>query len=190
MASAGVASSPTLPSPQKTRPSTTTPIDRVVESVAAAEASSKSVITDDCGANMRGVDNVNWNQNVLLGCLAAVALAALLAAGVVVVALNRDRNVVHYPNAVPLASHSNYSGLPFQFRWDNSYLTTDNFTDVYNWYSTTFDLGAESRAIERCILLEGPADSLLIERYYSILLCNTPQGQHVYVTRSTRLKLD
>lgn len=114
----------------------------------------------------------------------------LLSAGLVVFALKRDRNVVHYPNAVPLASHSNYSGLPFAFRWDNSYLTTDNFTAVYNWYSTTFDLGAESRAIERCILLEGPADSLLIERYYSILLCNTPQGQHIYVTRSTRLALD
>lgn len=139
---------------------------------------------------MRGVDNAKWNQNILLGCLAAFALVVLLSAGLVVFALKRDRNVVHYPNAVPLASHSNYSGLPFAFRWDNSYLTTDNFTAVYNWYSTTFDLGAESRAIERCILLEGPADSLLIERYYSILLCNTPQGQHIYVTRSTRLALD
>lgn len=149
-----------------------------------------SVMTGDCGVNMRGVDNGNWNQNVLLGCLAAVALAILLVTGTVLVALDRDREGVHYPNAVPLASHSNYSGLPFQFRWDNSYLTTDNFSDVYNWYSTTFDLGAESRAIERCILLEGPADSLLIERYYSILLCNAPQGQHIYVTRSTRLDLD
>jgi len=149
-----------------------------------------SVMTGNCGAIMRGVDNVSWNQNVLLGCLAAMALAAILVAGAVVFALKRDREVVHYPNAVPLASHSNYSGLPFEFRWDNSYLTTDNFTDVYNWYSTTFNLGAESRAIERCILLEGPAESLVIEHYYSILLCNTPQGQHVYVTRSTRLKRD
>ena len=139
---------------------------------------------------MREVENANWNQNIWLGCLAVVSLAAILLAGALVFALNEDRDVVHYPNAVPLASHSNYSGLPFEFRWDNSYLTTDNFADVYNWYSTTFDLGAESRAIERCILLEGPAVSLLIERYYSILLCNTPQGQHVYVTRSTRLKLD
>lgn len=147
-------------------------------------------MTGDCEVNMRGVDNAKWNQNILLGCLAAFVLAVLLSAGLVVFALKRDRNVVHYPNAVPLASHSNYSGLPFAFRWDNSYLTTDNFTAVYNWYSTTFDLGAESRAIERCILLEGPADSLLIERYYSILLCNTPQGQHIYVTRSTRLALE
>ncbi len=147
-------------------------------------------MTDECGADMRDDSNASWNQNILLGCLAAVAVAGLLVAGTMVFAFNRDREVVHYPNAVPLASHSNYSGLPFEFRWDNSYLTTDNFTDVYNWYSTTFDLGAESRAIERCILLEGPAESLLIERYYSILLCNTPQGQHVYVTRSTRLRLD
>jgi hypothetical protein len=124
-----------------------------------------------------------------VGC-AVVLLAVLALAAVVIVAIGRDRNVAHYPGALPLTHHSNYSGLPFQFRWDNSYFTTDNFTDVYNWYSVTFDLGAEARAIERCILLEGPADQIVIERYLSVLLCNTAEGQHIYVTRSTRLKLD
>lgn len=127
--------------------------------------------------------------NALYGCTALFVSGLILAAGAVVLAVSRDRNLAHYPGSVSITSHSNYSGLPNQIRWDNSYFTTDNFTDVYNWYSVTFDLGAEARAIERCILLEGPNDQVIIERYLSVLLCNTPKGQRVYVTRSTRLKL-
>ena len=125
----------------------------------------------------------------MAGC-AGVALLLLFAVGAAaVLAVRQDRDQTHYPGARLLTSHSNYSGLPNQFRWDNSYFTTDVFTNVYNWYSVTFDLGAESRAIERCILLEGPADQLVLERVYSILLCNAPEGQYIYATRTTRLKL-
>lgn len=129
-------------------------------------------------------------MKVAAGC-AAVSLAALfVAAGLAIIGVNRDRNAAHYPGATLVTSHSNYRGLPAQIRWDNSYFTTDSFTDVYNWYSVTFDLGAEARAIERCILLEGPTDQFVLERYLSVLLCNTPEGQLIYVTRSTRLKFD
>ena len=134
-------------------------------------------------------DGARWNQRVVAGC-AVVALLLLFAAGAVgVLAVGRDRDLTHYPGARLLTSHSNYRGLPRQFRWDNSYFTTDAFTKVYNWYSVTFDLGAESRAIERCILLEGPVDQIVLERTYSILLCNTPEGQYIYATRTTELKL-
>lgn len=129
-----------------------------------------------------------WNQQVLWGCAFAFVLTSLFGLSLILVALQRDRNIVHYPGASPVAAHSNYGGLPFQVRWDNSYFTTDNFTDVYHWYSVTFNLGAESRALERCILLEGPTDQILIERYLSVLLCNAPEGQYIYVTRTTRLK--
>ena len=134
-------------------------------------------------------DYHRWNQQFAAGC-ALVALLALFALGVAgVLAIGRDRDLTHYPGARLLTSHSNYGGLPHQFRWDNSYFTTDTFTDVYNWYSVMFDLGAESRAIERCILLEGPVDQIVVERAYSILLCNAPEGQYIYATRTTRLKL-
>lgn len=139
---------------------------------------------------MPGKEIERWNLNVLAGCAGVLLVAAILIAGAGVVAVGRDRNRAHYPGAIAVTSHSNYSGLPYQIRWDNSYFTTDNFTDVYNWYSVTFDLGAEARAIERCILLEGPNDQVIIERYLSVLLCNTPEGQLIYVTRSTRLKSD
>lgn len=112
-----------------------------------------------------------------------------LTAAAVVVAVGRDRNGVHYPGAMAVTSHSNYAGFPSEIRWDNSYFTTDNFTDVYNWYSTTFDMGAESRAIGRCLLLEARDALLLTERDMNVLLCNTPQGQRIYVSHARRLKL-
>ena len=87
-----------------------------------------------------------------------------------------------------MASHSNYRGLPYQYRWDDTYLTTDNFTAVYNWYSVTFDLGAEARALEKCTLLEGTNEQLVVKRHVSVSLCNTPEGQMIFVTRSTSFR--
>lgn len=137
----------------------------------------------------RSAADERTNVRVLSGCLVMLLMAGLLLGAAAVLAAGRDRNATHYPGAIVLTSHTNYRGLPFHLRWDNSYLTTDNFTDVYNWYSVTFGLGAEARAMERCILLEGPVDQLLLKRYLSILLCNTPDGQLIYVTRSTELSL-
>jgi hypothetical protein len=128
------------------------------------------------------------NRDWLLGCATLLVPLFLCLATITVVALSRDRHAARYPGAQSMSSHSNYSGLPRQFRWDNAYRTTDNFTSVYNWYSVTFDLGAESRAIDRCILLEGSADYLLLVRYTSVFLCNTATGQTINVTRSTSLK--
>lgn len=124
---------------------------------------------------------------VLSGCAGLLIGGVLLLALVAVVTISRDRQAARYPGSVVITSHSNYSGLPTQISWDNSYLTRDNFTDVYNWYSLTFDLGAESRAMGRCILLEGPQDQLVLTRYISVLVCNTDDGQRIYVTRSTLL---
>lgn len=128
------------------------------------------------------------NRNWLLGCAGLLVAAFLCLAAVAAAALHQDRQAARYPGALPISSHSNYSGLPNQFRWDNAYRTTDNFTLVYNWYSITFDLGAESRAMARCILLEGSTDYLLLRRYTSVFLCNTAGGQTIHVSRSTLLR--
>jgi len=132
-------------------------------------------------------DKRTYNSNWLLGC-GLVGVVALLCLGAIfVLGIRQDRQAAQYPGALPISSHSNYSGLPFQFKWDNTYQTTDNFTAVYQWYSITFDLGAETRAHERCILLEGADDYLVLTRYTSVFLCNTSTGQMIFVTRSTSL---
>lgn len=117
---------------------------------------------------------------VLLALLGAVALLGT--------ALNSERKRAQYPGSVAVTAHSNYSALPSQFRWDNSYRTTDSFPAVYQWYSTTFNLGAESRALGGCILLDGTTTAFAIERYTSVILCDTPNGRLIYVTRSTAFR--
>ncbi len=100
---------------------------------------------------------------------------------------DQDRQLARYPDAMYVSDHANYAGLPRQFRWDNAYRTTASFPEVYNWYSTTFDLGAENRANGRCIILEGTHDNFLTSRTTTVSLCNTPEGQLIFVSRTTRL---
>jgi hypothetical protein len=124
------------------------------------------------------------NRNVLVGCGLVLVLGALLLAGALVTAVNRERQAVYYPGSVPLANHANYRGLPTQLRWDSAYLTSDPFNDVYSWYSIKFALGAEERAIGRCITLEGPIEHLFLEQTISVVICGTPNGQMIFVSRS------
>lgn len=126
----------------------------------------------------------HYNRKILGGCGVLVLLAFLAIIALLGSFVNRERKRAQYPGSVTLTTHSNYSALPSQFRWDNSYRTTDSFPVVYQWYSTTFDLGAESRALGGCILLDGTTGSFGFERYTSVILCDTPTGRLIYVTRS------
>lgn len=129
-----------------------------------------------------------YNRNILFGCgaLALVIVAALL--GVVGVVAWQDRQAGRYPGSLPISSHSIYRGLPNEYRWDDTYLTTDNFTTVYNWYSVNFELGAEAHAMEKCTILEGNNPRLGVNRYVSVSVCNTPDGQLIFVSRTTSLR--
>ena len=128
------------------------------------------------------------NQNAPLGC-SLLALLAVIGVGVIAAwAIGQDRRAAQYPGAAPISSHSNYTALPYHFRWDNAYRTTDPFPRVYNWYSTGFNLGTEARANGRCILLEGATEWLTMARYTSVLLCDTPTERMIFVSRSTSLK--
>jgi len=125
------------------------------------------------------------NQSFLAGCGLIFLVGTVAVVGILILLFARDRQAAQYPGSVALSNHSNYKGLPFEYRWDNSYRTFDNFTDVYNWYSVNFELGAEARANGKCILLEGANAQLVFSRHMSVFLCNTHFGQMIYVTRST-----
>lgn len=129
-----------------------------------------------------------YTQKVLLGCVMLALLFLFGSGAVAIAAINQDRQAAQYPGSVPISIHSNYRGLPSQFRWDNTYRTTDPFKAVYNWYSVTFDMGAETRAIGQCILLEKSSDRFRIERSISVFICETPDGQMIYVSRSTAFR--
>jgi len=126
-----------------------------------------------------------YNTKFLVGCGSSVILFFFIAAFLLLAFMNNDREQTRYPGATAVSSHSNYSGLPYEYRWDDSYLVRDNFTAVYQWYSTTFNLGAEARANGDCIQLDGQTSQLRVKRTVNVLLCTTPLGQRVYVTRIT-----
>lgn len=135
------------------------------------------------------MDNVgHYNRKIVAGCAFIVLLASLAAVALLGSYVSRERKLAQYPGSVALTGHSNYSSLPSQFRWDNSYRTTDPFPTVYEWYSTKFELGAESRALGDCILLDGTTTVFVVERYTSVFLCDTPGGRLIYVTRSTAFR--
>jgi hypothetical protein len=129
-----------------------------------------------------------YNQKVLLGC-GTLLFLFLFGMGVMAIRfMNQDRQATQYPGSIPISNHSNYRGLPSQFRWDNTYRTPDPFAAVYNWYSLTFEMGAESRAIGQCILLEKSSGRFRVERTMSVFICDTLDGQMIYVSRSTALR--
>jgi hypothetical protein len=128
-----------------------------------------------------------YNQKWLAGCGVAGLCVILLITGMLLVIFNQDREAARYPDAIRVSDHTNYAGLPRQFRWDNAYRTTDPFPQVYNWYSTKFDLGAENRANGRCIILEGAHQTPLSNRTTTVSLCNTAEGQLIFISRTTQL---
>jgi hypothetical protein len=129
----------------------------------------------------------DYNQYIIAGCGLVTFAGIIVVAGSLILMFARDWQSARYPGSIPLSNHSNYSGLPYEYRWDNSYRSSGNFTDIYNWYSITFDLGAETRAMGKCTILEGSNARLAFSRHISVSLCGTDFGQMIYVTRSTSL---
>ena len=129
----------------------------------------------------------DYNQTIVAGCGLFIFAGIIVVVGLLILMFAHDRQSARYPGSIPLSNHSNYSGLPYEYRWDNSYRSSANFTDIYNWYSITFNLGAETRAMGKCTILEGSNAQLAFNRHISISLCGTDFGQLIYVTRSTTL---
>lgn len=132
--------------------------------------------------------HTHYNRKILAGCgflALGIFFGLVLLAGLL---LRNDRAAARYPDSIPLSSHENYSGLPFSYKWDNTYRSGDPFPDVYNWYSSGFDLGPEMRANGRCILMEDTRKQFFATRTMSVLLCNTPNGNLIYVSRSTSIR--
>jgi hypothetical protein len=130
-----------------------------------------------------------YNQAIAAGCGLLVVVGLVVLVGLLLAALEREQGAAQYPGATHIASHHNYRRLPQRMSWVDTYHTEDSFTQVYNWYSTGFELGPEARANGRCIDLEGRRERLLLEQHISVSLCNTPTGQTIHVTRYNSLQL-
>jgi len=122
------------------------------------------------------------------GCGSLVILTILLAVAALLYAFTQERQAAQYPGSQMISEHNNYSGFPLHYSWENSYRTDDSFNNVYNWYSITFDMGAEARALGSCIYLEDTLQRLGVQRSMAVHICGTENGQLIYVSRSTAVR--
>jgi hypothetical protein len=127
----------------------------------------------------------NYNQRFLASCAVLMVLALIGLMALMTLIAKQNRQIAQFPDSQPIASHSNYSRFPTRYKWDDSYLTNASFTEVYNWYSITFDMGAEARAEGRCIWLESHQERWIIQRSMGVFLCDTPKGRMIFVSQTT-----
>lgn len=134
-------------------------------------------------------ENGHYNFRLFAGCGCVTLLAAVLLLSIFTLSLYYDRHAGRYPGSEEVSRHDNYTRLPNEVRWDNTYLIADaDFRTAYRWYSIKFDLGSEARAMERCVLMEGTQDWFWFQRYTGILLCDTNEGRMAFVNRTTYIK--
>lgn len=123
------------------------------------------------------------------GCGVWLVVMVSAAVGLMALVVHQGRTAGRYPLAQQLASHSNYSRLPREFRWDDAYLITDaDFHTVYTWYSLRFDTGPEKQALGSCILLESEQKRWVMRQRTVISLCQTERGTAVYISRATIMR--
>ena len=129
-------------------------------------------------------ERVIVGSGLLVGlCLAAVAVLFGLF-------VFMEHQAVKYPGSVQIAGHDSIQWFPrFFYRQDASFRTPDDFTSVFNWYSSGFDLGPERAAQSSCSLISDTVNRFGIETVTAVTVCDTPNGRMVFVQRSLEFDL-
>lgn len=72
---------------------------------------------------------------------------------------------------------------PLKQRENHTYFTTDNFTDVYQWYAASFDLGPEQHALSTCVDAYVTEAERFVRRNIALTLCYGEEGNTIYIMR-------
>ena len=118
-------------------------------------------------------------------------LAAFLCLfGLPAIALAQLYRADNYPGAVLISDQNLVRYVPnLVFRRTTSFRSDDPFNRVYNWYSNTFSLGPETFAQSNCILMARSwTTAWILEQQMSVMVCNTPKDQMMFVMRSVALR--
>ncbi|MEM8858041.1 MAG: hypothetical protein AAGD96_06960 [Chloroflexota bacterium] len=126
------------------------------------------------------------NRKLIIVIISAAFLFMILCGTTAIISWRLDRAAAQMPNSEVVSSHDKYQ-LPKLYRWDDTYSTDVEIDDVYEWYSVTFQLGAEKQANGACSLLEDLKSTIIAERYMGVLICEMGDQRMVFVNRSTKL---
>jgi hypothetical protein len=129
-----------------------------------------------------------YHRSLPLGCgflASSLIIGLTLVVGLVI---RQDLQAARYPGAAPVSDRSFYT-LRYTF-WNNVYLTPDPIEEVHNWYVNRLDMNLvdDQWVGEDCLLLNRLRRGFDIEQELGVLVCETPAGQEVYVTRSIALR--
>lgn len=117
------------------------------------------------------------------GLVLAAAAVALAGAWIF-----QFRSAADYPGSLIISDHVLTAFIPHPvLRRDTSYRTADDFPTVYNFYSTSFDMGSERRAQSGCIHLDSTRSFVLVRHDISVTVCDTRNGRMVFVNRAVAL---
>jgi hypothetical protein len=124
-----------------------------------------------------------------LGIGAWVALS-LVVLGVVLL-IGWYQQSANYPGSIYMGESTMYRFNPLLYiRQDASYRSSDPFNEVFNWYSSGFELGPETFAQSGCALMARSfTDLAVIERQMSVMVCDTPNGRLIFVMRSLSFRV-
>lgn len=123
----------------------------------------------------------------LLALGAALMLIALVAA--CAVGASEGYLAADYPGAQRIGSDTMLrSTTGLAVKRTSVYRSSDPFSAIYNWYSQRFDLGPEAHAQGGCILMGRSFTTLwVVKEQITVTLCGTPNGQMMFVSRSSVL---
>jgi hypothetical protein len=124
----------------------------------------------------------------LWGC--GLVLLLLLVTGIVlaVLTLRQDLQAMHYPGASVRSEDITYD-LPDRIEWNYAYFTTDGFSEVQNWYTTTFGLATTQVTLDGCVLLHGESHvwTMMLQQT-NVRVCQNFTGQIIIVQRTLELR--
>ncbi len=131
------------------------------------------------------------DRRVLVGAGLGMLAVAALAAALLLWGLARFISAANFPGARLVADHSAFwPGRYPVVRRNSSYLTPAPFSEVYTWYSLTFELGPERYGLGSCNMMADSDTWLrLVDTDTSVTVCDTPAGRMVFVSRSVALRL-
>jgi hypothetical protein len=128
-------------------------------------------------------------RRVLIGVGVLAGVIVCLTGAALWVTLQNYYAAADYPGGLAVANHSVYKYAPvLHVRRDTSYRTTDVFPQVYNWYSSQFQLGPEARAESACIVMEKASAWFVFEQATSVMICDTGQDRMIFVMRAMTVR--
>jgi hypothetical protein len=138
---------------------------------------------------MKGKKRAN-NRTMLLGCGLLGLVALIGAIALLAVIIDQDRQAARYPGAALVSRRNIYSPAANTVLWHDAFRHTEPVWDIFEWYHTQFGLTLDLTSHtmkDGCYTLTGVKRSFIVERRMNVVVCETPNGQTISVTRATSI---